>query len=99
MKDTIALPYHPVITHEDNHEASIEIGGLHPGYGITLGNALKRVLHSSLPGAAVTSVKIEGVKHEFSTIPYVLEDVLTVLLNLKQVRFKVFPDEPQRITF
>ena len=58
------------------------------GYGITLGNAMRRVLLTSIPGAAVTHVKIEGVEHEFSTIDGVIEDVVSIILNLKQIRFK-----------
>lgn len=76
-------------------EGSFEIDGLYTGYGVTLGNALRRVLLSSLPGAAITHVKIKGVKHEFSTIPDVLEDVIDIVLNLKKVRFRFFADEPQ----
>lgn len=67
------------------------------GYGTTVGNALRRVLLSSLPGAAVTAVKIKGVPHEFSAIPGVLEDVLELTLNLKQLRLKVFSEEPVRL--
>jgi len=74
------------------------IEGLYPGYGITIGNSLRRVLLSSLEGAAVTQVKIKGVAHEFATIPGVLEDVISVLLNLKQLRFRMHTDEPQRAT-
>lgn len=96
--DAILLPKSPRIVKESGNEATIEIEGLHPGYGITLGNALKRVLHSSLPGAAVTHVKIEGAKHEFSTLDGVLEDVLAILLNLKQVRFKLHTEGPQTVT-
>ena len=76
-------------------EGSFEIDGLYTGYGVTLGNALRRVLLSSLPGAAITHVKIKGVKHEFSTIPDVLEDVIDIVLNLKKIRFRFFADEPQ----
>lgn len=75
-----------------------EITGLYTGYGMTLGNALRRVLLSSLPGAAVTQIKIKGIKHEFSTIPDVLEDVVDIALNFKKVRFAFFADEPQTLT-
>lgn len=68
---------------------------LESGYGITLGNSLRRVLLSSLPGAAVTSLKIEGVLHEFSSIPGVMEDVTDIILNLKMLALKVYSDEPQ----
>ncbi len=78
--------------------AVFEIGPLYPGYGTTLGNTLRRVLISSLEGAAVTSVKIKGVDHEFSSISGVLEDVIEIVLNLKKVRFKLFRDEPVTVT-
>jgi len=81
-----------VISKSDN-KASFEIGPLYPGYGITVGNALRRVLISSISGAAVTSVKIKDVDHEFSTISGVMEDVLEIISNLKRVRFKIFSDE------
>ena len=70
---------------------------LERGYGITLGNSLRRVLLSSLPGAAVTSVKIDGVLHEFSTIPGVLEDTTEIILNLKKLAMKIHADEPQTL--
>ena len=69
-------------------EGKFEFRPLEPGYGLTIGNALRRVLLSSLDGFAITSLKIEGVEHEFSTIPGVVEDVTEIILNLKQVRFK-----------
>ncbi len=71
------------------------IEGLYRGYGLTVGNALRRVLLSSLPGAAITRFKIKGVGHEFTTIPGVMEDVVEIGLNLKQVRFRFYADEPQ----
>jgi len=70
---------------------------LESGFGNTLGNALRRVLLSSLPGAAITSVRIEGVEHEFSTVPHVQEDVTELLLNLKEVRLRAFSDRPARL--
>ncbi|MEJ5198095.1 MAG: DNA-directed RNA polymerase subunit alpha [Anaerolineae bacterium] len=73
------------------------IGPLESGYGVTLGNALRRVLLSSLPGAAVTSARISGVHHEFSAIPHVKEDTTALLLNLKQLRLKCEVDEPVRL--
>ncbi len=73
------------------------IGPLESGYGVTLGNALRRVLLSSLPGAAVSSVRISGVHHEFSPIPYVKEDTTALLLNIKQIRLKSDMEEPVRI--
>ncbi len=72
-----------------------EIESLYPGYGITIGNALRRVLLSSIEGAAVTSFRIKGVSHEFSTIPYIQENVLNIMLNLKQLRVKLYTSEPQ----
>ena len=68
------------------------------GYGTTLGNAMRRVLLSSLPGAAVTSVKIKGVDHEFSTLSHVKEDVLEIILNLKALRVKLHSEEPVKVT-
>ncbi len=88
-----SLPQSPKIVKKDGNSAVIEVDSLYPGYGTTLGNALRRVLLSSIPGAAITTVKITGVDHEFSTIPNVMEDVIHILLNLKQVRFKLFKDE------
>src|SRR6059036_4301124 len=79
--------------------ARVVAAPLPPGFGITLGNALRRVLLSSLQGAAVTSVRIDGVLHEFSTIPGVIGDVTEIILNLKQVRLKLHGDGPKRGTF
>jgi len=76
------------------NEAVLTIEPLYHGYGITLGNALRRVLLSSLPGAAVTSFKIKGVQHEFSATKGIYEDILEIMLNLKQLRLKLFTDEP-----
>ena len=67
------------------------------GYGHTLGNSLRRVLLSSLKGAAISSVRIDGVKHEFDSIPFVIEDVTEIVLNLKKVRLGLFSDEPKRL--
>jgi DNA-directed RNA polymerase subunit alpha len=83
------------IVTEEGNEGLYEIGPLPKGYGHTLGNALRRILYSSLEGAGVTSVKIKGIQHEYSTIKGVKEDVLSILLNLKEVKFKVDSDEPQ----
>ena len=76
-----------------DYEGKFEFRPLEPGYGLTVGNALRRVLLSSLEGFAITSVKIEGVDHEFSTISGVVEDVTEIILNLKQIRFKRQIDE------
>lgn len=83
---------------ETKTEGVFEIEGLYTGYGLTIGNALRRVLLSSIPGAAITQVKISGVKHEFSTIEGIAEDILEISLNLKKVRFNFFADEPQVLT-
>ena len=74
-----------------------EVEGLFVGYGLTLGNALRRALLSSLPGAAITQIKIKGVKHEFSTIPGVKEDLIEIISNLKHIRFRFYADEPQTL--
>lgn len=95
---TIVLPSKPKIVSESGFSGSYEIDGLYPGYGHTLGNSLRRIILSSLPGSAVTAVKIAGIPHEFSVIPGVKEDAITILLNLKRVRFDVVSDEPQTLT-
>ncbi len=92
------LPKEPKVSEEKDNKAVFEIEALYPGYGITIGNSLRRVLLSSLRGAAVTEVKIKGAQHEFSTLPGVLEDVLTVLMNIKQMRFKLHDPEAQTAT-
>jgi len=92
------LPHQPKIVKKEGNKAIFEIEALYPGYGVTIGNSLRRVLLSSLEGAAATQVKIKGISHEFSTIPGVLEDVIMIMLNLKQLRFRVFSDEPQKAT-
>ncbi|PIP17692.1 MAG: DNA-directed RNA polymerase subunit alpha [Parcubacteria group bacterium CG23_combo_of_CG06-09_8_20_14_all_35_9] len=79
------------------NEAEIVIEPCYPGYGVTIGNALRRALLSSLPGAAVTAVRIKGVQHEFSTIPHVKEDVIEIILNLKLLRLKIFDSEEVRL--
>ncbi len=93
----IILPSKPRVVSEDNLKGTYEIDGLYPGYGHTLGNSLRRIILSSLPGAAVTSLKIDGVPHEFSTIAGVKEDVILIILNIKKLRFKLLTDEPQTI--
>jgi len=80
-----------------DNKAEITIEPLYPGYGTTMGNALRRVLLSSLSGAAITSVKISGVEHEFSTIAGVKEDVVDILLNLKKIRIKMNSDEETKL--
>jgi DNA-directed RNA polymerase subunit alpha len=91
----IILPSKPTIISEDQFSGVYEIEGLYPGYGHTLGNSLRRIILSSLPGFAITKIKIEGVSHEFSTIDGVKEDVISIILNLKRIRFKVVGDEAQ----
>lgn len=82
---------------ENKNKGSIIIEPCYPGYGTTWGNALRRVLLSSLPGAAVTAVKIKGAKHEFSTLPYIKEDVLEIILNLKRLRLKILSEGKELI--
>lgn len=94
----IPLPIKPKVIKEEKNKAVFEIEALYPGYGVTVGNSLRRVLLSSLAGAAVTQMKIKNVPHEFSTIPGVLEDVIQIMLNLKQLRFKIYTAEPQKAT-
>ena len=90
----IQLPELKTVT-TDGNKATFAIEPLHSGYGMTLGNSLRRVILSSLGGAAVTAVKIDSVAHEFSTIEGVKEDVVEIILNLKRLRFRVYSDEPQ----
>jgi len=98
MEYSIALPSKPRIVSEEEHAGTYEIDGLYPGYGHTLGNSLRRIILSSLPGAAITSVKIDGVEHEFSTMNGVREDVVTILLNLKKLRFEILTSEAQTVS-
>jgi DNA-directed RNA polymerase subunit alpha len=90
----------PGLVQVDDHSATsatFVVEPLHSGYGMTLGNSLRRVLLSSISGAAVTSFKIEGATHEFTTVKGVKEDVVDIMLNLKAVRFRVYGDEPQQV--
>ncbi len=96
---TIILPSKPKIVSEEAMVGVYEIEGLYPGYGHTLGNSLRRIILSSLPGVAITSVKINGVSHEFSVLDGVKEDVITILLNLKRIRMRFSTDEAQTISF
>ncbi|MES2416105.1 MAG: DNA-directed RNA polymerase subunit alpha [Patescibacteria group bacterium] len=98
LEYNIILPSKPRVVTEENNKGVYEIDGFYPGYGHTFGNSLRRIILSSLPGAAVTSIKIDGVSHEFSTIEGVKEDAIVVILNLKKVRFKMLSDEPQTVT-
>lgn len=90
----------PGVVKVDDHtatSATFTIEPLHTGYGMTLGNSLRRVLLSSISGAAVTAFKIEGVTHEFTTVPGIKEDGVDIMLNLKGIQFKVFSEEPQNL--
>jgi DNA-directed RNA polymerase subunit alpha len=98
MEYHITLPSKPRIVSEEGLQGIYEIDSLYPGYGHTLGNSLRRIILSSLPGASVTQVKIEGVPHEFATIDGVRETVMELLLNLKRVHFVLHGDEPQTIS-
>lgn len=95
---TIHLPSKPRVVSEEGNSGVFEIEGLYPGYGHTLGNSLRRIILSSLPGVAITTVKITGVTHEFSVIEGVKEDVITMLLNLKKIRMRFTTDEPQTLS-
>lgn len=94
----ISLPQKPKYIPVSDHHGMFEIHGCYPGYGATLGNALRRVLLSSLEGAAIHSVKIEGAAHEFSTLSGVMEDAVQIILNLKKVRFRMHGDEPIKLS-
>lgn len=94
----ITLPKKSKVVETGENSGKFIIEDCFPGYGTTLGNALRRVLLSSLDGAAVTAIKIKGVSHEFSTIDGVLEDVVQIILNVKKIRFKFFGEEPVKVT-
>ena len=98
MEYHITLPSKPRIVSEEGIQGVYEIDSLYPGYGHTLGNSLRRIILSSLPGAAITQVKIDGVPHEFATIDGARETVMEILLNLKRVHFVLHGDEPQTIS-
>ena len=98
MTYDVVLPSKPKVIREDAMSGIYEIDGLYPGYGHTLGNSLRRIILSSLPGAAITKVKIAGVEHEFSTIQGVKEDVVMILLALKKIRIRIDTNEPQTLT-
>ncbi len=97
IEQNIAIPSKPKIVSEENSKGIYEIDGLYPGYGHTLGNSLRRIILSSLPGTAITEVKISGVGHEFSTIEGVKEDVISIILNLKKLRLSMKSSEPLKI--
>jgi DNA-directed RNA polymerase subunit alpha len=98
MSKLISTPALTEVTDHNPTSATFTIEPLHPGYGMTLGNSLRRVLLSSIAGAAVTGFRVNGISHEFATVKGVKEDVVTIMLNLKQIRFKVYGDEPQIVT-
>nr|MBP9802604.1 DNA-directed RNA polymerase subunit alpha [Patescibacteria group bacterium] len=94
MANQIPLPDKITINDKKDNNYQVVIEPFYPGFGVTVANALRRVLLSSLPGGAVTSFKIDGVQHEFDTIDGVKEDVVEIMLNLKKLRVHVFSDEP-----
>ena len=94
----IPLPLPPKVIQKKKNQAAFEVEALYPGYGVTIGNSLRRVLLSSLQGASVTEVKIKGAPHEFSTMTGVLEDTIMILLNVKNLRFKIFEGESHKVT-
>ncbi len=98
MSLSIVLPSKLKTVSEDAFTGVFEIEGLYPGYGHTLGNSLRRIILSSIPGSAITQVKIKGVDHEFSTLAGVKEDIITIILNLKKVRFQLTGEEPATAT-
>ncbi len=95
MKYTIHTPAVKDVSQHSKTSATVVVEPLHTGYGMTLGNSLRRVLLSSIGGAAIDAIKIDGISHEFTTVPGVKEDVVDVILNLKKIRFRCFNDEPQ----
>src|SRR5689334_13705519 len=95
--EPLPLPNQANIEHSEGNKYKLTLEPLYPGYGVTIGNALRRVLLSSMPGAAVTALKIKFVDHEFSTIPNVKEDVIQIVLSLKQLRLKSTSPDPVRL--
>lgn len=98
MSNAIHTPTLSSVTDHDERTATFTVEPLQSGYGMTLGNSLRRVLLSSISGAAITGFRIGGVSHEFTTIPGIKEDVVAIMLNLKSIRFKVYTDEPQNLS-
>jgi len=96
--EAIPLPNKVKLVEQNGKKYVFDMEPLYPGYGVTMGNAMRRVLLSSMPGAAVTAVKIKWVDHEFSTVPNIKEDVIEIILNLKQLRLRVHTSEPVRLT-
>lgn len=98
MDYSIVLPSKPRVVSEDGNAGVYEIDGFYPGYGHTIGNSLRRIVLSSIPGAAITAVKIDGVQHEFSTLSGVKEDVIAIILNLKKVRIRIVDGQPHTLS-
>ncbi len=96
--EQIPLPNQARVENVGGNSYEVTLEPLYPGFGVTIGNAMRRVLLSSMPGAAVTAVKIKFVDHEFSTVPNVKEDVIQIILNLKQLRLRSFSREPIRLS-
>ena len=94
----LQIPEQIKVLAKEGSKTTFEISPLMPGYGATIANPLRRVLLSSLEGAAITSVKIKSIDHEFSSIPGILEDVIEVILNIKKIRFKLHGDGPVKLT-
>lgn len=90
----ISLPEKIKVLEEKEGQATFELAPLYPGYGVTVGNALRRILLSSIEGAAITTIKIKDVSHEFSSVEGVLEDVIEIIMNIKKIRLKSFSPEP-----
>lgn len=98
MSKAIHTPTLSSIKDHDDRTSTFVVEPLQSGYGMTLGNSLRRVLLSSIGGASVTGFRIEGISHEFTAIPGIKEDLVAIILNLKQIRFKVYADEPQNLS-
>jgi DNA-directed RNA polymerase subunit alpha len=96
--EALSLPNQAKVESLGNNTYAVTLEPLYPGYGVTVGNTLRRVLLSSMPGAAVTAVKIRFADHEFSTVPNVKEDVVQIILNLKQLRLKCYSSEPVKLS-
>ena len=96
MADKDSQYKHKIQEHNDRH-ATFIVEPLERGYGITLGNAMRRILLTAIPGAAITSIKLDGVQHEFSTVDGMIEDVADIILNFKQVRFNLTELKPDPV--
>lgn len=94
----IVLPSKPKVVSEDGNRGVYEIDGFYPGFGFTIGNSLRRIILSSLPGVAITSIKINGIEHEFSSIKGVKEDIVMIMINIKRLRIKMSSNEAQTMT-